>query len=91
MSDPVGLPVGGAVKGVQYTLTSSVHTTAPTAWSLQGSSDGTTWKTLDRRSGETFAWDRQTRAFTVSTPGTYGRYRLVFDGQVTLSEVELLS
>lgn len=86
------LPVSGRTEAVQYTLTSSSdRAKAPAGWTLQGSSDGTTWRTLDRRSGESFAWDRQTRAFTVGSPGTYGRYRLVLDGEATLSEVELLS
>ncbi|WP_449353287.1 GH92 family glycosyl hydrolase [Streptomyces shaanxiensis] len=88
----VDLPVSGEVKGVQYTVTSSSdHTKAPTGWTLQGSADGTTWKTLDRRSAESFAWDRQTRAFTVRSPGTYGKYRLVLDGEAVVSEVELLA
>ncbi|MFJ6294579.1 GH92 family glycosyl hydrolase [Streptomyces griseoviridis] len=89
----VDLPVQGQVKGVQYTLTSSKdHTRAPTGWTLQGSDDdGTTWKTLDKRSGQSFAWDRQTRAFSVGSPGTYGKYRLVLDGEAVLSEVELLA
>ncbi|MEV7073203.1 GH92 family glycosyl hydrolase [Streptomyces sp. NPDC093990] len=88
----VDLPVSGEVKGVQYTLTSSSdRTKAPTGWTLQGSDDGTTWKTLDRRSGETFAWDRQTRAFTVRSAGTYGKYRLVLDGEAVVAEVELLA
>ncbi|MER6419676.1 GH92 family glycosyl hydrolase [Streptomyces sp. NPDC001137] len=89
----VDLPVSGPVKGLQYTVTSSSdHTRAPTGWTLQGSDDdGTTWQTLDRRSGESFTWDRQTRAFTVGSPGTYGKYRLVLDGEAVVSEVELLA
>ncbi|MGI5458810.1 GH92 family glycosyl hydrolase [Streptomyces sp. CA-249302] len=88
----VDLPVSGPVKGLQYTVTSSKdHTQAPTGWTLQGSADGTTWKTLDQRSGESFAWDRQTRAFSVGSPGTYGKYRLVFTGEAVVSEVELLA
>ncbi|MFR0356622.1 GH92 family glycosyl hydrolase [Streptomyces sediminimaris] len=88
----VDLPVSGPVKGLQYTVTSSGdHTKAPTGWTLQGSDDGSTWKTLDKRSGESFRWDRQTRAFTVSSPGTYGKYRLVFDGEAVIAEVELLA
>ncbi|MEV7735363.1 GH92 family glycosyl hydrolase [Streptomyces sp. NPDC088921] len=88
----VDLPVSEQVKGVQYTVTSSSdRTKAPSGWTLQGSDDGTTWKTLDRRSGESFAWDRQTRAFTVRSPGTYGKYRLVLDGEAVVSEVELLA
>ncbi|MFI6930826.1 GH92 family glycosyl hydrolase [Streptomyces sp. NPDC050287] len=91
VASPVDLPVSGRVKAVQYTLTSSAdRTKAPTGWTLQGSADGTTWKTLDERSGQTFAWDRQTRAFSVRTPGTYEKYRLVVDGEAVVSEVELL-
>ncbi|GAB1326856.1 GH92 family glycosyl hydrolase [Streptomyces sennicomposti] len=88
----VDLPVTGSAKPVQYTLTSSAdRTKAPAGWTLQGSTDGTHWKTLDRRSGETFAWDRQTRPFTIASPGGCTRYRLVFDGPATLAEVELLA
>ncbi|WP_416959114.1 GH92 family glycosyl hydrolase [Streptomyces sp. Agncl-13] len=87
----VDLPVTKATKGVQYTMTSSKdHTQAPTGWTLQGSTDGTTWKTLDKRSGESFTWDRQTRVFSVKSPGSYGHYRLVLTGSSTLAEVELL-
>ncbi|GHA02077.1 MULTISPECIES: GH92 family glycosyl hydrolase [Streptomyces] len=85
------LPAEGGVRPVQYTLTSGAdRTKAPTGWTLEGSTDGTTWRTLDHRSGETFTWDRQTRAFTIAAPGTYTRYRLVLDGESTLAEVELL-
>ncbi len=89
----VDLPVTGATKAVQYTLTSSGdHAKAPTGWTLQASSDGTHWTTLDKRSGESFAWDKQTRPFTIASPGTYQKYRLVLDGGAsTLAEVELLA
>jgi hypothetical protein len=88
----VDLPVPERAEAVQYTLTSSTdRAKAPAGWTLQGSSDGTSWRTLDRRSGESFAWDRQTRAFSVRSPGTYEKYRLVLDGEGTLAEVELLA
>ncbi|MGW1951361.1 GH92 family glycosyl hydrolase [Streptomyces sp. NPDC001920] len=88
----VDLPVTGGTRAVQYTLTSSSdRTKAPTGWKVQGSRDGTTWRTLDERSGQSFSWDRQTRAFTVGSPGTYRKYRLVFDGEAVVSEVELLA
>ncbi|MFE8013055.1 GH92 family glycosyl hydrolase [Streptomyces antibioticus] len=88
----VDLPVTGATKAVQYTLTSAAdRTKAPSGWTLQGSADGTTWKTLDTRSGQSFTWDRQTRAFTVSRPGTYAKYRLVLSGESALAEIELLA
>ncbi|MET8831936.1 GH92 family glycosyl hydrolase [Streptomyces sp. NPDC004610] len=91
----VELPVAKRTKAVQYTLTSGKdRTTAPTGWTLQGSSDGEKWRTLDSRSGESFAWDRQVRAFSVDRAGSYSQYRLVFDSGsagATLAEVELLS
>jgi predicted alpha-1,2-mannosidase len=88
----VELPVAEEARAVQYTLTSPAdRTKAPAGWKLQGSADGSTWKTLDERSGQSFAWDRQTRAFTVGSPGTYERYRLVLDGTATVAEVELLA
>ncbi|MBO7938581.1 GH92 family glycosyl hydrolase [Streptomyces antibioticus] len=88
----VDLPVTGATKAVQYTLTSAAdRTKAPAGWTLQGSADGTTWKTLDTRSGQSFTWDRQTRAFTVGKPGTYAKYRLVLSGESALAEIELLA
>ncbi|MFJ4918531.1 GH92 family glycosyl hydrolase [Streptomyces sp. NPDC088725] len=86
----VDLPVPSATQAVQYTLTSAKAGEAPSGWTLQGSSDGTKWKTLDTRSGESFAWDKQTRAFTVDHPGTYRQYRLVTTGQSSLAEIELL-
>ncbi|GLW48268.1 alpha-1 2-mannosidase [Streptomyces sp. NBRC 14336] len=87
----VDLPTPEAAEAVQYTLTSADRTKAPTGWTLQGSADGTEWTTLDRRTEESFAWDRQTRAFSVKAPGSYQKYRLVLDGEGTLSEVELLA
>ncbi|MFB8776182.1 GH92 family glycosyl hydrolase [Streptomyces broussonetiae] len=88
----VDLPVPSATKAVQYTLTSPAdRSKAPTGWKLQASDDGTKWRTLDERSGESFAWDRQVRAFSVNQPGTYTKYRLVLAGEATIAEVELLA
>ncbi|MDJ0464231.1 GH92 family glycosyl hydrolase [Streptomyces sp. H27-C3] len=85
------LPVESATRAVQYTLTSSEHAKAPTGWVLRGSDDGAKWTELDKRSGEAFGWDQQTRVFTVDDPGTYRHYRLVSTGSATLAEVELLA
>jgi hypothetical protein len=88
----VELPVADRARAVPYTLTSSSdRAMAPSGWTLQRSSGGTAWQTLDRRSGESFAWDGQTRAFIVRPPGTYEKYRLVLDGEGTPAEVELLA
>ncbi|MEU8674744.1 GH92 family glycosyl hydrolase [Streptomyces sp. NPDC048560] len=88
--ESVDLPVASATEALQYTLTSSAAKEAPAGWVLQGSSDGTTWTDLDKRSGQSFAWDKQTRVFSVGKPGSYTAYRLVVDGTATLAEIELL-
>ncbi|MGW1974099.1 GH92 family glycosyl hydrolase [Streptomyces sp. NPDC001889] len=87
----VELAVAGPSRAVQYTLTSADRARAPSGWVLQGSRDGERWRELDRRSGEEFAWDRQTRVFSVARPGTYTAYRLVPRGPATLAEIELLA
>ncbi|GLF97769.1 GH92 family glycosyl hydrolase [Streptomyces yaizuensis] len=87
----VELPVVGSRRATQYTLTSADRTSAPGGWVLQGSRDGAEWVDLDRRSGERFAWDRQTRVFSVERPGEWARYRLVPDGRATLAEIELIA
>ncbi|MGW4031124.1 GH92 family glycosyl hydrolase [Streptomyces sp. NPDC004838] len=91
---PVELPVPSATRAVQYTLTSMDRAKAPAGWVLEGSRDGEKWRELDRRSGESFAWDRQTRVFSVARPGSYTKYRLVPAGSAspaTLAEIELIS
>jgi hypothetical protein len=78
-----------------YTLTSGSVGGDPTGWVLEGSDDGRTWTTVDRRTGETFTARRQTRPFKIQHPGAYARYRLTIDGgtadATVLAEVELLA
>lgn len=90
VSERVELPVDSATRAVQYTLTSAKAAEAPAGWALEGSADGKRWTTVDARSGQKFAWDQQTRVFTVAHPGTYRQYRLVPKSQSSLAEVELL-
>ena len=74
-----------------YTLTSGKDSGDPASWVLKGSYDGKTWSTVDERSGESFAWRQQTRAFKIARPGHYQHYRLEFPGPVTVAEFELLA
>ncbi|WP_171162443.1 GH92 family glycosyl hydrolase [Streptomyces sp. I05A-00742] len=74
-----------------YTLTSSDRTRAPRGWVLEGSDNGSDWSATDRRDGESFTWDRQTRVFSLHSPVTYRHYRLkAVGGEATLAEIELL-
>jgi len=72
-----------------YTITSGASEAAPAQWTLQGSSDGRRWTTVDTRKGEVFPWHRQTRGFAVASPVAYARYRLVFAGSAAASVAEL--
>ncbi|TCC12333.1 GH92 family glycosyl hydrolase [Kribbella soli] len=72
-----------------YTLTSG-SAAAPTTWQLEASTDGTTWTVLDERTNQTFPWPRQTRPFTIKTPGEYQHYRLTTPTPTTLAQLELL-
>ncbi|MGW9076829.1 GH92 family glycosyl hydrolase [Streptomyces kronopolitis] len=79
-----------AAEAGSYTLTSAHRAAAPSGWTLEGSADGQRWTRLDRREGESFTWDRQTRVFGIARPGRYRHYRLLPDHGGTLAEVELL-
>jgi predicted alpha-1,2-mannosidase len=83
--------LGHGARPAFYTLTSADHTKAPTGWVLEGSADGQQWTQLDHRSGETFPWNQQTRAFEIPHPGTCTHYRLRLTTPSSLAEVELLS
>jgi glucose/arabinose dehydrogenase len=48
----------------------------PKNWTLQGSTDGTTWTDLDTRSNETFPQRFQTRQFSFTNDKAYQHYRL---------------
>ena len=75
-----------------YTLTSGTDTGGdPGSWVVKGSNDGTSWTTLDERSGEQFRWRSQTRPFKLATAGSHAYYRIEFSGgDPALGEVELL-
>jgi predicted alpha-1,2-mannosidase len=77
-----------------YTLTSGTRG-APTAWALEGSADGKSWELLDRREGETFRWQRQTRPFALARPSAHPRYRLRVTAstgrKLSLAQWELLA
>lgn len=61
----------------RYDITSADTTNRdPLNWQFQGSNDGSTWTTLDSRSGENFASRAQTKSFTFSNTAGYRFHRL---------------
>jgi alpha-L-fucosidase 2 len=70
---------GGAAWPItQYALSSAndVSQRDPKDWQFQGSNDGSTWTTLDMRSGETFASRYLKKTYTVSNTTAYRYFRL---------------
>jgi hypothetical protein len=62
----------------RYTITSSFEVQArdPVDWNLQGSNNGTSWTTLDTRTGEVFPTRSLTRTFQVNNTQSFTYYRL---------------
>ncbi|HEY2623204.1 MAG TPA: glycoside hydrolase family 92 protein, partial [Dyella sp.] len=85
-----------AQRVLMYTITSAAKEGQdPRSWTLEGSSDGVHWTTLDQRRDESFGWRRQTRVFGVTRPGdfTYYRWRIKQNAAthgVAVSEIEWL-
>jgi predicted alpha-1,2-mannosidase len=78
-----------------YTITSGAVAGDAKAWKLRGSYDGTTWATIDERSGQAFDSRLQTRPFKIAHPGRFKYYELAVtantgEASTTLAEVELL-
>lgn len=80
----------------QYTITNTngpaLTSRAPKEFELQGSNDGKTWATVDRRGNQTGWVSGAPRSFRVEKPGSYARYRLyviddndIRDGVVVIS------
>ncbi|WP_189227528.1 ThuA domain-containing protein [Saccharothrix coeruleofusca] len=74
----VSYRLGTAAAVNRYALTSANDSPGrnPRDWTLQGSSDGTTWTDLDRQSGQVFDEPFQTRTYPVATPRPFQHYRL---------------
>ena len=92
----VELELADPVKVVRYALTSANDAAGrdPRDWALEGSNDGTTWTTLDTRSGEDFSERFQTKEYSFANDVAYRHYRLDItanhgDGLIQLAELQL--
>lgn len=83
--------LASATMVASYSLTSAndVPDRDPQEWTLQGSTDGTSWKTLDARTGAPFESRLQTKTFSVETPGSYRSYRIVFVPKAGISHFQV--
>ncbi len=80
----------------RYALTSANDEPGrdPADWQLQGSTDGSTWTTIDQQTRQTFDKRGQTKTYAVAEPTAYPYYRLNVTRNgganiVQLGEVEL--
>src|SRR4051812_30963690 len=97
--DPTGwaaVELAQPVKVVQYALTSANDAPGrdPRDWKLEGSQDGTSWTTLDTRTGQDFSARFQTREYSFSNDVAYRHYRLEItanhgDDILQLAELQL--
>ncbi|MFE9093585.1 GH92 family glycosyl hydrolase [Streptomyces sp. NPDC007264] len=69
-----------SVRIVRYALTSANDYAErdPADWTLQGSTDGKDWKTLDTRSGDSFGERFQTKTYDLAEPAQYAHFRIDF-------------
>ena len=75
----VELPEAKAVASYAITSANDAPQRDPQQWVLAGSSDGSTWKELDRRAlGNPFESRRQTKRFAIEKPVSCRYYRLSF-------------
>ncbi|MDP2572243.1 glycoside hydrolase N-terminal domain-containing protein [Vibrio penaeicida] len=79
----VDLENGKGYGARQYQITSAgdVPSRDPANWQLQGSNDGSEWRTLDTRNDITFENRYQTQTFSTRWFGTYRHYRLIGTSQ----------
>ncbi|MCR4922170.1 MAG: carbohydrate-binding protein [Bacteroidaceae bacterium] len=82
----------GKYRLTAYTLTATSTSTAPTAWTLYGSGNGTTWTALDSRQEQSFPYDHSTNAYALGDVESYVYYKLSLegDGNAELAEWQLL-
>jgi hypothetical protein len=83
----------------RYSITSGVDVPGrdPMSWQFQGSSNGSTWTTLDTQSNQAFSNRQQTKIYTIASPAAYRYYRLNITANngdtsgIQLSELSLWS
>ncbi|GGY97722.1 discoidin domain-containing protein [Streptomyces poonensis] len=91
------LPEPTAVTAYALTSANDHCSRDPKNWVMQGSHDGSTWVTLDRRAEETFSERFLVREFTMANATPYSRYRLHITanaegvGEIQLNRVQLLA
>jgi hypothetical protein len=90
----LGYDFGAAKRVSRYAITysnGSILTRAPKNWVFEGY-NGSTWVVLDTRNNQTNWAGFERREYTVTSPGSYGKYRLrISDDNDARTGVEVIS
>jgi hypothetical protein len=71
-----GTSLTPTIKRYSVSAGSDVPGRDPKDWQFQGSSDGSTWTTLDTQTTQAFAIRYQAHAYSIASPAAYRYYRL---------------
>jgi hypothetical protein len=91
----VNIQLPQSIRLYQYNITGRVVGNAeaqnPAAWTILGSNNGTTWFTVDARSGVTSWTSSETKEYVVNSAASYSYYRIVITAvQVTGAQASLV-
>ena len=76
------------VPSYSFTSADDMPDRDPQVWVLEGSADGKTWNTLDRRNpGKPFESRHQTKKFDIAKPAAFRFYRFTFTPQISSFQV----
>lgn len=64
-----------------YSITTGMKQNAPTAWKLEGSANGSTWKIIDQQTDVVLPYDDYTTICRVNPDKSYLYYRLTIEGE----------
>lgn len=82
-------PSAATVLSYAVTSANDVDGRDPKDWRLEGSTDGSTWTTLDTRTAQTFASRFLKQTYSLAASATYTRYRLFIIANRGASETQL--
>jgi hypothetical protein len=85
----LGSGVSKIVRQYEITSGNDVPTRDPSAWTFQGSYDGSTWSTLDTKTGQSFSGRNVTNSYAISNTTAYRYYRLNITANSGASDLQI--
>lgn len=85
----VELPEAAAISSYSFTSANDVPARDPQQWTVRGSQDGTTWTSLDTRTGAPFESRYLTKSYAFTNETAYRHYRITFTTKPTDSHFQV--